>query len=385
MTRLAGHGRIDGSGAVSLATGRFAPFAMAVLLTAAGCSSASPGSSQTPPIADPAQRSSSPSASTAPSPSTNPGFVVKAGEPWVLFAWYLPGKNTKDLFLARPDGTDAHPILTDMPGERIAPAWSPDGSRFAFTNSDPATPLGSIWTANPDGSGAALLTDGGGSCPDGIAHPSWSPDGSKLSVICYPDPGGQQGSVATFDVATRKVTRLVTVDEPEHLDGRADWSPDGSSLAFTIYHYDPTNAFIDSSLVAVIPSAGGTARRITTFEMDMSGGSWSPDGSEIALVKNGVGMRHASDQPSNIYAIKPDGTGLRQITRSSIDGYMRISAPAWTADGRLLVVVGTAARITGSVPTVSDLRLGAVDPAGGEPVLFPTSIHGGTLRPTPTT
>lgn len=64
---------------------------------------------------------------------------------------------------------------------------------------------------------------------------------------------------------------------------------------------------------------------------------------------------------------------------------MRISAPAWAADGRLLVVVGIAPKVPGLVPTVNDLRLGYVDPAGGEPVLYPATMHGGTLRPTPAT
>lgn len=318
-----------------------------------------------------------------PTPASPASAEVLPGEAWILSAWYLPGRNTKNLFLVRPDGTDSHVIFADLPGEHTAAAWSPDGSQFAFTDRDAATPDGSIWTANADGSGARLLTDGGGECPDGTFHPSWSPDGSRLSVICYPDPGGQEGSVATFDLTTRQVTRLYTVKLPEHLDGPAKWSPDGASLAFTIYHWDPTGQFVDGSLVAVIPAAGGTVRRLTKFAEDMTEGSWSPDGSEIAIAKNDVGMRHSSDHASNVYAIAPDGTGLRQITRSSVDGYMRIFAPEWLPDGRMLVKVGVAPHKAGVEPTVNDLQLGFVNPSGGEPALLPPTIHGGTLRPTP--
>jgi Tol biopolymer transport system component len=305
------------------------------------------------------------------------------GEPWILSAWFLPGKHTKNLFLARPDGTDSHVILADLPGEHVGAAWSPDGSRFAFANTDVATPKGSIWTANADGTMPALLTNGSSDCPDGMAHPSWSPDSSKLSVICYPDPGGKEGSVATFDLATGQITRLYTVHWPEHLDGSADWSPDGASLAFTIYHYDPTDQFIDGSLVATLPALGGTVRRLTTFADDMTEGSWSPDGSEIAIAKNDVGMRHASDQASNVYAIHADGTGLRQITKSSVDGYMRIFAPEWIPDGRMLVEIGIAPHQANGDITVNDLMLAFVNPAGGEPALLPPTIHGGILRPTP--
>ncbi len=376
---------MKGKDKMHLVAARFVVPLIALAFVAEACSAASlatdvPGS---------APASTAPSPSEPPSlsvgPTTGPEIVVKDGEPWFLSAWYLPDKATKDLFLTRPDGTDSHAILTDLPGEHIGGAWAPDGSRFAFANRDAATPLGSIWTANADGSGAALLTDGGGDCPDGIFHPSWSPDGSKFSVICYPDPGGKEGSVAIFDPATSTVTRLYTVAWPEHLDGRAEWSPDGASLAFTIYHWDPTDEFVDGSVVAVIPAGGGLVNRITTFDMDMSAGNWSPDGKELAIASNGFGMRHASDEPSNVYAINPDGAGLRQITRSSVDGYMRISAPAWTPDGRMLVAIGIAYASGGTVATVSDIQLGFVDPSGGEPVLLPPTIHGGRLRPTPKT
>ena len=356
---------------------------MALALVGAACSAAPPATGT--PTSEAATTAPSPSLPVGPSvgPTSEPEIVVRDGEPWFLSAWYLPGKRTKDLFLTRPDGTDSHPVLADLPGEHLAAAWAPDGTRFAFTIRDAATPLGSIWTANADGSGASRLTDGGGACPDGIFHPSWSPDGSKLSVICYPDPGGKEGSVAIFDPATSAVTRLYTVSWPEHLDGRAEWSPDGASLAFTIYHWDPTDQFVDGSVVAVISATGGPVDRLTTFDMDMSTGNWSPDGQEIAIASNGVGMRHASNEPSNVYAIRPDGTGLRQITRSSVDGHMRIFAPAWTPDGRMLVAIGIASASGGTVTTVDDIRLAFVDPAGGEPDLLPSTIHGGTLRPTP--
>ncbi len=325
-----------------------------------------------------------PSVATPSAPPSPTPIAVLDGEPWVLSGWYLPGKRTKDLFLTRPDGTDSHAVLTDLPGERVAPAWAPDGQRFAFVTRDASTPYGSIWTADADGSGAAMLTDGGGDCPGGIFHPTWSPDGSRLAVVCYPDidPGG--GSIATFDPATGTVDRLYTVTWPEHLDGPPSWSPDGKSLAFAILHWDPTDQFLDGSLVAVVPAAGGPADRLTAFETNMSGPTWSPDGNELAMYSYDLGNMHTTDQASNVFAIRPDGTGLRQITRSAVDGHMRITTPRWSPDGaQLMVTVGVAPPSAGPLATVNDLRLGVVDAAGGEPVLWPPTIHGGVVRPTP--
>jgi hypothetical protein len=50
---------------------------------------------------------------------------------------------------------------------------------------------------------------------------------------------------------------------------------------------------------------------------------------------------HSIAQASNIYTIKPDGTGLRQVLTASTDGYMRLGQPFWSADGsRIWVSVG---------------------------------------------
>ena len=312
-------------------------------------------------------------------------MAVLDGEPWIVYNWFLDGKQSKDLFLARPDGSDAHPILTDLPGEHVAPTWSPDGSRIAFVNRDAATPSGSIWTASADGSNPALLTDGEGQCPDGIFHPDWSPDGTKLAVICYPDPAGKQGSVATFDLATKTVTRLYTVSWPEHLDAAPSWSPDGSMLAFGILHWDPTDQFIDGSLVAVVPTSGGDARRLTDLDTNMTSPDWSPDGSQLVMHSNELGNMHTTDQPSNLYLIKPDGTGQRQITTASVDGSLRIAEPKWTPDGtRILVALATGPAGSGPV-TVNDVQVAYVDAGGGDPQLLSPSIHGGlaVMRPMP--
>jgi len=361
----------------------------AIAVSACSPAAAAPSSAVLPNPSQAAVTSSAPTATpvATPSPTAKPSpMAVKDGEPWIVYAWYQNGKQTKDLSLVRADGTDAHVIATDIPGEHTAASWSPDGSQIAFVNRDAATPNGSIWTVRADGSGAALLTDGGGACPDGIFHPDWSPDGTKLAVVCYPDPGGQLDSVAIYDLATKKLTRLNTLTEPDHLDNAPSWSPDGKTLAFAIQHWDPTNTFLDGSLVATISVSGGKEHRLTTYDSFMSAPDWSPDGSQIVMSSYDLGNMHTSTHPSNLYLIKPDGTGLRQFTHSSVDPFMRIAQPRWTRDGgRILVSIGVAPAGTN---TVNDVQLACIDatkPAGAEPVLFSPTIHGSgpDQRPTP--
>ena len=354
--------------------------AMAAILVIASACSGSTASSTSP---SPRAPTSTPTVGAAPSaiPTSTP-IAVLDGEPWIVYEWLQEGKDTKDLFLVRPDGSDAHVIATDVPGRHYSPSWSPDGSRIAFTVRDSATPEGSIWTANADGSGATLLSAGGDTCPVGLFHSNWSPDGTKLAVVCYPG-GSVTESVAILDVATKSITRLDTVVHPEALNNQPTWSPDGRWIAFDVVRFDPTVTFATGWLVAVVPAAGGQVRRITTFETFMAHPDWSPNGQVLVVNSYDIHDIQSTDQPSNLYTMKPDGSDLRQLTHSSVDGTMRIGQPHWSPDGTQIVVsVGM------SEPpdtNISYLRLGFVSATGGEPELLPPTIHGSQpdLRPTP--
>jgi len=276
----------------------------------------------------------------------------------------------------RPDGSDAHRIVTDVPGQHKFASWSPDGLTLAFVVQDPNTPEGSIWTARADGTGAALLSAGGTVCPVGLFHPAWSPDGTKLAVVCYPG-GNDTFSVAVLDLATKSLRRLATFTSPESVDSAPTWSPDGTSIAFAIERWDPTNQFVDWRVVATMPAEGGKIHRLTDPTALMSSPDWSPDGREIVMTSNDLG-----NGPGNLYVVRPDGTGLRQITHSSVDGTMRIGCPRWDPAGsRIVVCIKTTDAVD---PSIFDVRLGFVDADGGEPVLISmTDGKYADLRPTP--
>ena len=123
------------------------------------------------------------------------------------------------LLKASPQGGE----LVDLTGvgepvEDSSPAWSPDGAWLAFTRKVAGAAMGKqVWLMRPDGSEARYLTN------DTALHhglPRWSPDGNLLAYQRFPlkESSGFY-SIWLMDVATGETRRLV------ENGNRATWLP----------------------------------------------------------------------------------------------------------------------------------------------------------------
>ncbi|MEO7664665.1 MAG: hypothetical protein ABIV26_06020 [Candidatus Limnocylindrales bacterium] len=306
---------------------------LALGLVAACAGGARPSSGSTEgPTPTPKSQVSASSTATPPTPSDSPSrFPILPGEQWLAFAWY-----PDVLYLVHPDGSGRHPLDIGVAGIPFSPAWSPDGKRLAFVlrGDTSPTPNGSIWTANADGSDAAMLYEDKNGCSDGSFWPSWSPDGTRLSMVCYYQTAdGGFGDISILDPVTKVRTAVATLKYPDTVDNPVSWSPDGKTLAFEIITWDPTDQFLSQSVVATVPAAGGPITKLTDPTLFGAHPDWSPDGSLIAFNTYDTGNMHGIEQPSNVYSVAPNGTGLRQVSTASIDGKMRLGQPFWSADG----------------------------------------------------
>src|SRR5262245_66163706 len=125
-----------------------------------------------------------------------------------------------DIYVVNADGTGRRRLTRD-PAEEFDPAWSPDGTKIAFSRSDGRRYQISVM--NEDGSDPVQITQGDTSASDA----AWSPDGSRVAFT--------RCSAGSCDLY---VMNLEGTGEGRitHGESRGQWgttrSPGGTRIAF---------------------------------------------------------------------------------------------------------------------------------------------------------
>ena len=90
---------------------------------------------------------------------------------WIAFAGGVDAESETDIWLVRPDGSDAH-VVADLARFDQNPAWSPDSSEIAFTafHAGIYPPRTAVAIVTVDSAAGRELVDDG-------RDPSWAPDG----------------------------------------------------------------------------------------------------------------------------------------------------------------------------------------------------------------
>ena len=250
-------------------------------------------------------------------------LLVAASLAWWAMAWKPSGDSASILGSpatpAQPMGELSYTLLTSRPGPETQPALSPDGAMVAyamppggpddapalFVQATQATPPRQLTTPPPDHS-------------DHL--PRWSPDGRQLLFARIDEKAGcELLLVPASGGATRAVGRC------DRVNGRFDWLPDGSGIiagleaaadgaagplailrldtgqwqpmayAFAAgdVDFDPRvspdgkhigfRRGLSHSDLWLMPAAGGTPRRLTRLQGNISGWAWAPDSRSLLL------------------------------------------------------------------------------------------------------
>jgi Tol biopolymer transport system component len=284
-------------------------------------------------------------ASPAPTAMSSPGAyaapTMQVIGSWIVYQW-VP-EHEQGLYLARPDGSDAHEIAIELPGEALHPDWSPDGAQIAF---DAETDRGNeIWVVNADGTDAMAIvtrsTDCAISCGD-VAEPAWSPDGLKIAFVRYQccANGLEAAVIEVQDVASGNRRVVFKAPAKTALD-YPRWSSDGQSIVFAMTQYPDTQITTGAptgSAIAVISviEQGVKPIVLTEWSMFASYPDWRPGSDEIVFSTYDLTEYPATDEPSNLYIIKSDGSGLTALT-SFGRAEQRATQPTWTPDGSRII------------------------------------------------
>jgi len=283
--------------------------------------------------------------SASPSPALSP-YAIKDGEPWIAYQWLQECDGDRcdrqGVYLVRPDGRDRHLLLPAPAGH---PDWSPDGERIVV-ESEPAE-TSEMWILDADGTDLQVVTCDGAPCGP-IANPAWSPDGGQLVFQrAIPREAGEEYDRVAIEVMDLAIgaTRVVAVPPAagsEYVEWFGPrWSPDGTQIAFTVMRYPvpPTNENILGTSIAIVDADGSEAdapRVLTDPAMFGSNPDWSPDGERIVFNTYPLGSFQDTTNATNLYAIRPDGTGLTQITHFG-ENDTRATQPTWTPDGERII------------------------------------------------
>lgn len=177
----------------------------------------------------------------------------------IAFARVYPQPGQLGLFVAASDGSDERPLLASSESD-YDPVWAPDDGSIVFTSERNGS--ADLFRVNPDGSGLTQLT----ADPAYDDQAAFSPDSKQLVFVST--RGGGMANLWTMDLVTRRAKALTSGPGG---DFRPSWSPDGKWVAFSSGRGNP------------VPFASGRWERL---------------------------------QLSDIYVIRPDGSGLKKITRS---------------------------------------------------------------------
>jgi acylaminoacyl-peptidase len=147
--------------------------------------------------------------------------------------------------------------LTDGDWSDSDPVWSPDSTRIIFVSARHETrdtdATRELWSIPAAGGNPAPITD----TPGPKGGPCWSPDGGTIAYLGHEHAigGGFNTKLWVLDPAGGESRCLTTAFDHTIVDGSLSWSPDGSSIRFLCQ---------DSGAVHLyeIPAGGGTPQRL---------------------------------------------------------------------------------------------------------------------------
>jgi Tol biopolymer transport system component/DNA-binding winged helix-turn-helix (wHTH) protein len=188
------------------------------------------------------------------------GLAFSRDGSWVTYVAYPEGT----LWRSKSDGSERLQ-LTFSPFEAVAPRWSPDGKRIAFTGRKPGQAWKVYVVPSEAGSSPQAFPEGEGS----QAAPDWSPDGVSIAYGGFPEVMSGAPRATAIHLLNLKTHESSLLNGSEGLYCPR-WSPNGRYISATK---------ADGRKLMLFDS---TTRKWTELT-ELSGGcpSWSQDSTQL--------------------------------------------------------------------------------------------------------
>ena len=203
------------------------------------------------------------------------------------------GTYADEIRIVNPDGSNSVTVANNVFDTNHKIAWAPNGAKLAFIGTGRA-----IFVVNADGTGLAKLPN----TPASINDLAWSPDGSRFAYT-----NGTDVFVMNIDGTgqTNLTHGPIMVQGEPGASILPRWSPDGTKLLFSGESNNFKNVF-------VINADGTGLAPLITLHQSMQP-AWSPDGAKVTFIglnslyvanSNGTGAIQITN--NNSYNTRPD-------------------------------------------------------------------------------